>query len=92
MNEAKQFGLELVKKLIETNYNRYFKCADVVDDVIAHQNGVSVKYLMDCRKCHHDPYDKFRRGMTVRVAKVLAKLRDSGVIERYNSRSWRIVK
>ena len=92
MIELKTISLELIKEFIESNYNRYFKCADIVNDVIAHQNGISVKHLLDCRKCHDDPYDKFRRGLTVKVAKMLGKLRDAGFIERYNRRSWRIVK
>lgn len=83
--------IELVKQFIDTNYNRFFKCADIVNDVIAEQNGVSLKYLMDCRKCHDDPFDKHRRGLTTKVGKVLGKLRDEGYIEKYNHRIWRIV-
>lgn len=82
---------DLVKEIIETKYNRFFKCADVVNYIIAEQNGVSFKYLMDCRKRIEDPFDQFRRGLTVKVARQLAKLRDNGFIEKYSSQVWRIV-
>ena len=82
---------ELVKEIIDTNYNRFFKCAGVVNYIIAQENEVSFGYLMNCRKRLNDPFEKYRRGLTVRVARVLSSLKNEGYIEKYGRYVWRIV-
>jgi hypothetical protein len=81
-----------IKGLIDSNYNCYFKCADLVNDVIAERNNVTVKDLMDCRKRTLDPFDKFRRGLNRQIAHALLKLKENGDIEKYGRYVWRIVK
>ena len=82
---------ELVKDIIETHYNRFFKCGGIVNYIIAQENEVSFSYLMDCRKRVNDPFDKYRRGLAIRVARVLGSLKNEGYIEKYSSSLWRIV-
>lgn len=82
---------DLVKNIIETNYNRYFKCGDVVNYVIASNHDVSFGHLIDCRKRVIDPYDKYRAGLTIKVARILYILKDAGFIEKYGRSVWRIV-
>ena len=84
--------MKYIKGLIDGNYNCYFKCADLVNDVIADKNNVSIGHLVDCRKRSLDPFDKFRRGLTVKIARVLSQLRDSGEIEKYSRYVWMKVK
>lgn len=84
--------IEGIKNIIDTNYNRFFKCADIVNDVIAVEHNVTIRDLMDCRKRVEDPFAKYRRGLSVQIARVLVKLRDAGYIEKYGRYVWRIVK
>lgn len=82
-------NVDLVRSCIEKNYNRYFKCSDIVNDIIAIQNGTTIKYLMDCCKCSYDPFNQYRRSLSVKVGKRLSVLRNEGFIEKYGARSWR---
>lgn len=83
--------VDLVKEIIETNFNRYFKCNDIVDYVTAYRNEVSLKDIMNCRKRCHDPYDKGRINLCGEVTWVLKGLRNVGYIEKFNRKMWRVV-
>ena len=85
-------SVDLVKEIIKTNFNRYFKCLDIVDCVIANREGVTIKYLMDCRKKYRDPFDKFRGRLCGEVTWVLKLLKAEGVIEKYNGKMWVILE
>jgi len=84
-------SVDLVKEIIDTKFNRYFKCLDVVDYVIAEREGVSLKYLMDCRKRYRDPYGGGRISLSGEVTWVLKGLENIGYIEKYNRKMWRVV-
>lgn len=83
---------ELIKGFIDTNYNRYFTCADIVNEVIKDQYKVSWKHLKDSRKLLEDPFDEDRRSLTIQVSRALTTLRQAGHIEKYSRRVWRIME
>lgn len=80
-----------MKEIIGANFNRYFKCVDIVDYIIAYRNKISLVDVMNCRKRCHDPYDECRIGLSGEVTWVLKGLRNVGYIEKYNSKMWRVV-
>ncbi|TKJ26205.1 MAG: hypothetical protein CEE42_05180 [Promethearchaeota archaeon Loki_b31] len=41
-------SVDLVKEIIKANFNRYFKCNDIVDYVIAYRNEISLGDVMNC--------------------------------------------
>ena len=85
-------SVDLVKRVIENNFNRYFRCSHIVDCVIAEREGVSIKYLMDCRKRFDDPYYKGRINLSGEVTWVLKLLRAEGLIRKYNKKMWVVLK
>ena len=85
-------SVDLVKDIIKTNFNRYFKCLDIVDYIVAYRHEVSLKHVMNCRKQNHDPYYEGRINLSGEVTWVLKLLKAEGVIKKYNGRTWEILK
>lgn len=85
-------SVDLVRVIIETRFNRYFRCKDVVNYVIADREGVSLKFIMDCRKKFIDPFDDGRVSLSGEVTWVLKGLEGEGYIEKYNRKMWMVVK
>ena len=89
--KKEKLSVDLVRGIIEANFNRYFKCVDIVDYIMAYRSEVSLRDIMDCRKRHDDPYDKYRVGLSGEVTWVLKGLKNVGYIEKYNGKMWRVV-
>jgi len=79
-------------ELIVENHNTYFKAKSVVEEIIAKQYEVELKYVLDCLKRLDDPYREDRKHIRARLLRVLCKLKELGKIEKYNKKFWRIVK
>lgn len=84
-------SVDFVKGIIEANFNRYFRCKSIVDCIIAVRNGVSLKFLMACKKRVRDPYAGGWINLCGEVTWVLKVLENDGYIEKYNKRTWRVV-
>jgi len=92
MGSKELLSVDLVKEIINTKFNRYFKCLDIVNFIIAEREEVSLKYLMGCSRMNVDPYDEGRINLSGEVTWVLKSLRNVGYIEKYNRKMWRVVR
>jgi len=78
--------------IIVNNHNTYFKCSEIAEEIIAKRYEVELKYVIDCLKRLDDPYKDDRIHVRVRLLRILARLKEKGLIEKYNTRFWRIIK
>ena len=79
-------------EMIRTNHNTYFKCREIAEEIIAEQYEVKLKYVLDCLKRLDDPYKEDRIFVRARLLHVLKRLKEKGLIEKYNARFWRIIR
>ena len=91
MGSKELLSVDFVKGVIEENFNRYFRCMDIVNCIVAVRNGVSLMFVMRCKKRDHDPYENGRTHLRGQVTWVLKGLEKDGYIEKYNKKTWMVV-
>jgi hypothetical protein len=79
-------------KLIVSHHKTFFNARQLAEEIIADQYDVKLKYVIDCLKRLNDPYQEDRDYLRPRLLHVLKRLKEKGLIEKYNYKFWRIVK
>lgn len=90
---VKSLDTRTLLTLIKANHQKYFRCKQLADDVLALQYDVPLKYIMDCKRRYAsgDPYAKDRTKLIHQIIHILHDLEKEDKIEKYNQKFWRIL-
>lgn len=92
MIERKFVDEEFCWDIIKSNHQTYFKAKSLAEEIIAKRYETTVKYVVDCLKRLDDPFEDDRKQLKCRLIHILKRLNERGLIEKYNSKFWRIKK
>lgn len=82
---------DLCLKIINENYNTYFKCKEIVDEIIALKYDTTVSYIVHSKRSIEYQFEKPQKEFTPKVRNILKNLEKEGLIIKYNSRFWKKV-
>ncbi len=81
--KLEEITLESVKKMIFNNYNSYFTLRTLKKDFLKKRNH---------KKIWSDKERKELVSLGMRLGKQITKLREEGIIEKYNQNTFRIIR
>ncbi len=78
---------EFCFEIITQNHNKYFKIQELVDEILIQEYGIEFYFIRYYNKVS---LAKLKLQITRKLSPILQKLRESGKIEKYNKKFWRI--
>ncbi len=78
---------EFCFEIITQNHNKYFKIQELVDEILIQEYGIEFYFI---RYYNNVSLAKLKLQLIRKLSPILQKLRESGKIEKYNKKFWRI--
>lgn len=89
MIETIELTAELCFKIIRQNHNKYFKAKELVEEIIVSKYDVS---LSDLWYDNNTDFIELKSQITKKLISILHDLKESGLIEKYSRRFWKITE